>query len=169
MKSKQFIRTTLLLLVLLANVSCDQLSKRMVRQSVSDNENIDLIHSYFTLTRVENSGAFLSLGHSLPEPVRIVLLMILPSLTLIFAVIYLLRKINLSAKTSIAIAFIAGGGIGNLYDRIVYGSVTDFLHIDFVIFQTGVFNLADVSIMTGMFILIFGMMKKRELVNQQGE
>jgi len=169
MKSKQFIRTTLLLLVLLANVSCDQLSKKMVRQSVSYYENIELIHPYVTLTKVENSGAFLSLGHALPDFVRIALLTILPSLTLIFAVIYLLKKINLSAKTSIAIAFITGGGIGNLYDRIVYGSVTDFLHIDFVIFQTGVFNLADVSIMVGMFILIFGMMEKKELINQQEE
>ena len=52
------------------------------------------------------------------------------------------------------IGFIIGGGIGNIYDRFVYGSVTDFFHIDFVIFQTGIFNMADVSVMVGMFILL---------------
>jgi len=107
------------------------------------------------------------LGHALPDSVRITLLTVLPCLILIFAVFYLVKKINLSAKTSVAIAFVVGGGIGNLYDRIVYGSVTDFLHIDFVLFQTGVFNLADVSIMTGMFILIFGMIETKEpLINE---
>jgi len=41
-----------------------------------------------------------------------------------------------------------------LYDRVMHGSVTDFMHIDFIIFQTGIFNVADMSIMAGMFIII---------------
>jgi signal peptidase II len=52
--------------------------------------------------------------------------------------------------------FVIGGGTGNLYDRIIHGSVTDFLHLDLRLFQTGIFNMADVSIMTGMFIIILG-------------
>jgi len=47
-----------------------------------------------------------------------------------------------------------GGGIGNVYDRIIYGSVTDFLHIDLGLFETGIFNMADVSITTGALILL---------------
>ena len=54
----------------------------------------------------------------------------------------------------IGICFLIGGGIGNIYDRIVYGSVTDFLHMDFVLFKTGIFNMADVSIMTGIGLLL---------------
>ena len=50
----------------------------------------------------------------------------------------------------VALGFAIGGGIGNIYDRVVHGSVTDFLHIDLVIFQTGIFNMADVSLMVGM-------------------
>ncbi|MFN7601698.1 MAG: signal peptidase II [Bacteroidota bacterium] len=65
-----------------------------------------------------------------------------------------MTKKNLPNLTIIGICFVVGGGIGNIYDRLIYGSVTDFLHIDFVIFQTGVFNMADVSIMTGTFIVI---------------
>ena len=54
-----------------------------------------------------------------------------------------------------AVILIVGGGIGNLYDRIAYGSVTDFMHIKFGVLQTGVFNVADMSIMAGMFIILF--------------
>ena len=50
-----------------------------------------------------------------------------------------------------------------MYDRIIYGSVTDFLHIDFVIFQTGIFNLADVSIMAGMFLILIQSFRKKTL------
>ena len=53
----------------------------------------------------------------------------------------------------IGLCFVIGGGVGNLLDRIVYGSVTDFLYLKFGIFQTGIFNMADVSIMTGMFLV----------------
>ena len=57
----------------------------------------------------------------------------------------------------IGLSFIIGGGIGNIYDRIVHGSVTDFLHIDLGLFRTGIFNMADVSIMVGMGIVLFSM------------
>ena len=52
-------------------------------------------------------------------------------------------------------SFAIGGGIGNIYDRLVHGSVTDFMHINFGLFQTGIFNMADVSITTGMFIFLY--------------
>ena len=64
---------------------------------------------------------------------------------------------------SLGLAFIIGGGIGNIFDRIVYGSVTDFFHMDFVIFRTGIFNMADVSVMVGTSLLLvstFGKKKK---------
>ncbi|CAD5293424.1 Lipoprotein signal peptidase (fragment) [Imperialibacter sp. EC-SDR9] len=63
--------------------------------------------------------------------------------------------------TVLGICFMVGGGVGNIYDRLIYGSVTDFLHIDFVLFQTGIFNMADVSIMTGMFVILFDSYLKR--------
>ena len=50
--------------------------------------------------------------------------------------------------------FLIGGGLGNIFDRALYGSVTDFLHIDFGLFQTGIFNMADVSVMVGVFTIL---------------
>jgi signal peptidase II len=64
----------------------------------------------------------------------------------------------------IGISFIIGGGIGNIFDRIVHGSVTDFLHIDMGIFKTGIFNLADVSIMFGTAcILVYNLTKRKKV------
>ena len=64
--------------------------------------------------KIENSGAFLSLGESLPLPIKLILLVIVPSLLLAWATIFVLTRQNLSTKTFVGIAFIIGGGIGNL-------------------------------------------------------
>ena len=62
----------------------------------------------------------------------------------------------------IGLCFVIGGGVGNLFDRILYGSVTDFLYLKFGIFQTGIFNMADVSIMTGISIVLLQFLLKRD-------
>ena len=64
------------------------------------------------------------------------------------------------------LSFIAGGGIGNIFDRMVYGSVTDMLFIDLQFAHTGIFNVADVSVMigTGLILLEQFLPKKKELV-----
>ena len=50
---------------------------------------------------------------------------------------------------------IVGGGIANVFDRFMYGSVTDFLHIDLGgVFRTGIFNIADLSVTTGMIMIL---------------
>lgn len=152
--TKQILRTFTILAILSSNIGCDQISKRIVRQRIEYNEQISIIDDYVTLTKIENSGAFLSVGNTLPAPIKLLLLNIFPSVVLALALLYLLTKKNLSPKTILGISFIVGGGMGNIYDRVVYGSVTDFLHIDFGLFQTGIFNMADVSVMTGMFLVL---------------
>jgi signal peptidase II len=161
MKVKGILRILVILAILSTNIGCDQISKNIIRQRIDYNEQISLVSNYLTLTKVENTGAFLSVGNSLPQPMKMLLLTILPIVVLGLALVYLLTKKNLPDVTSLGICFIVGGGVGNIYDRIIYGSVMDFLHIDFVIFQTGIFNMADVSIMTGMFIVLFELYFKR--------
>ena len=153
MNAQRTIRNLAIVLLLSSTIGCDQVSKIVVRKHVADYEQIGLIHPYLTLTKVENTGAFLSLGNSLPQPLKILLLVILPMLALMYALIYLFIKTNLSWLRIVGICFIIGGGIGNIYDRLMYGSVTDFLHIDLGIVQTGIFNIADVAVMAGVILL----------------
>ncbi len=150
MNTKKVITNIAVLLVLVANIGCDQISKNIVRQKVDYYENISLVSSYFTLTKVENTGAFLSVGSALPETLKFILLSGIPVLALAFGVGYMFLRKNISKMSMLALSFAIGGGIGNIYDRIVHGSVTDFLHINLGVVQTGIFNMADVSIMVGM-------------------
>jgi signal peptidase II len=163
MRFSPFFRSLIILLALLSNISCDQLSKSIVRSSVDDAETISLLNNYVTVMKVENTGAFLSLGNTLPSTIRLALLVFIPVLVLGFGVFFIFRKKDISPMTSLGICCVLGGGIGNIFDRIMYGSVTDFLHIDFGLFQTGVFNLADVSIMAGVFIVLLGSYRKSSL------
>jgi signal peptidase II len=161
MNNKTILRAIVIFAILAINVGCDQISKSIARNRIEDHEQISVVDNYVTLMRVENTGAFLSLGNSLPKMVRFILLSLIPLAILGFGIGYLFTKKNLSKSMLLGFAFVIGGGIGNLYDRLVYGSVTDFMHIDFVIFQTGIFNMADVSIMTGMAIVIIGSFLER--------
>ena len=80
--------------------------------------------------------------------------MILPVIVLSVVLYYLLTNLSLDRLSVIGFSFVAGGGIANLYDRFVHGSVTDFLFMDFSFVQTGIFNVADLSVTTGMILLI---------------
>ena len=153
MQAKSVLRNIIILSVVLCNIGCDQVSKNVVRNNVATDEIISMMNNHLTVTRVENSGAFLSIGDSLSKPVKNILLSLLPLLALLFGMLYVYTRQQLSVTPLLSFCFILGGGIGNIFDRIMYGSVIDFLHIDFGIFQTGIFNMADVSITTGAIML----------------
>lgn len=160
-RKEQPLKFILLLLIVLLNVGCDQVSKTVVREKIDYNENISILKSYVTLTKIENTGAFLSAGDNLPESVRFILLSLLPILVLAYGLYYLIVNPNLPRTFQLGICFLIGGGIGNIYDRIKFGSVTDFLHIDFVLFRTGIFNFADISIIIGIGILLIDSFNKK--------
>lgn len=161
MKKSRKNKLILLFLFILFNVGLDQLSKSIVREKIDYNQNIALIDGYLTLTKVENTGAFLSIGDELPEALRVTLLNLLPILVLAFGFYYLYTQDDLPTPIQIGMCCLLGGGIGNIYDRIKFGSVTDFLHIDLGFVSTGVFNVADMSIMTGIGILLLQSFKRK--------
>ena len=82
MKIKRILRTLAILTILSSNIGCDQISKNIVRQKIDYYEQISLMDNYLTLTKIENTGAFLSVGQSLPQPIKILLLTILPLVAL---------------------------------------------------------------------------------------
>ena len=153
MATKSIIRIVLILLIITVNIGCDQFSKKMVKRSVLPYETIHVLNDHLTVTRVENSGAFLSAGDSMSKASKQIFLTLIPVVAMVLGLVYLFLK-PVSGNMLIGLCFVIGGGVGNLFDRILYGSVTDFLYLKFGIFQTGIFNMADVSIMAGMFIVL---------------
>jgi len=143
------IKTLLIIAIVMLNIGCDQVSKHIVREKIGYDQNINFLANHFTLTKVENAGAFLSLGDHIPANIKFILLTLIPLLVLAAGLIYLFMKKGIAKVPLIAACFIIGGGIGNVYDRLLYGSVTDFMHIGFGFLQTGIFNMADVSVTVG--------------------
>lgn len=166
MTKRAIFRTLIILLILISNFGCDQISKNLVRQNINYHEKISVIDPYFTLTKVENTGAFLSFGVEFPPAIKLVLLTILPLVIIVLALIYILTKQQLSKYRVLGIILIMGGGLGNIYDRIVFGSVTDFLRIDFILFKTGIFNIADASVMAGIFLIFLESFLHKEPTNE---
>lgn len=162
MKLKGTTRIIILVLILCLNLGCDQVTKSMMRAHINYYDQYHFFNDHVTLLHVENTGAFLSLGAQMIQPFRFILLTLLPILALFGGLIYVLMKKNLGNLMSVGIIFCIGGGLGNLYDRIVHGSVTDFLHIKFGSLQTGIFNAADVSIMIGFGLILVDAFLKRD-------
>jgi signal peptidase II len=145
----------MILFLVICNVGCDQLSKLVVRREVSYSERISVFKDYFTIIKVENTGAFLSVGSALPVYIKYIFLTVIPILLVFYSIFWLITRTRVPNLVVVGSCFLIGGGIGNLFDRLRFGSVTDFFHLDLVIFQTGVFNMADVSIVFGISLILF--------------
>lgn len=168
MKNNTVLRIALLLGLVIANIGCDQISKIKIRKEVEYGEHIQLIGDYFVMTKVENTGAFLSAGSDLPPVLRDILLIYLPIVVMLLVLGYILTQQKSNLWSLIGMAFVLGGGVGNLIDRILYGSVTDFLHIDLGGFaRTGVFNAADMSIMIGLGLVLVSSFKKEPVKEEE--
>ena len=144
-------------------IGCDQVSKELTRQKVGPREYIPVIGNHFILTNVENTGAMLGFGQDFPPIAKRIFFQGLPLLVLIILLYRTLTRTNLNQFLLFAFALVIGGGIGNLIDRIVHGSVTDFFQIRLGFLRTGIFNIADVAVTTGVFILILLVVKGRKL------
>ncbi|MDV7138668.1 signal peptidase II [Maribacter sp. TH_r10] len=152
-----------IILIVLLNVGCDQLSKDLVRKHVEPMDYIQVVNDNFILTNVENTGAMLGFGQDFPPILKRIFLQGLPLIVLLVLMARTLQKANLNRWMVLAFAFVIGGGIGNLIDRIAYGSVTDFFQVKFGFFKTGIFNMADVSVSIGVFLLLFVTLRYRNL------
>ena len=162
-------RSRLITLVIFLTIAIDQISKILVRSNIklrtetNLGERISLIGDAFILMNVENEGAFLGMGSELNDSLRWLLLLVLPILVLGYILRYILKDKTLDNWSIFAFSSIIGGGIANIFDRIAFGKVTDFFFIDLGgVFKTGIFNMADLSVTTGMIILLIINFKQKK-------
>jgi signal peptidase II len=151
-------RNLFITLLIAFNIAIDQISKAIVRSNMIEGARgeIDLIKDYFQLIWVENKGAFLGMGSDMNPTLKLIFLLILPTIVLSYVIYYIVKTKELDRTSLIAFCCIVGGGIANVFDRIVYGQVTDFFFIKITdTIKTGIFNVADLSVTTGMILLLF--------------
>jgi signal peptidase II len=142
-------------------IFCDRLTKILVARHVELNfGSVQVIPNLFSITHVENAGAAFSLFADWSPRVRIPLLVGFSSAAMVVVCYLLWSSARRFTWTGLALAFILGGAIGNLYDRLLYGRVTDFLHVYVGTHMWPDFNLADSAIVCGACLLsidlIFG-------------
>lgn len=144
-------RQVLVAVPLLATIGCDQATKHLARSLLAAGP---VTSAPLTFVRAQNPGAFLSVGAGLPEWLRYGLFTLSVAVALLLGVRALLASAGASPTFSIAGALMAGGGAGNLIDRLREGSVTDFVIFRAAGFSTGIFNIADVAITAGALLLL---------------
>lgn len=135
----------------------DLISKIIIKESLFLGQSIKVINNFFNITYVRNTGAAFSILS------KHTYLLVFVSIFIITLVLYYINKNKPKTKIEyISYSMILGGAVGNLYDRIVYGYVIDFL--DFLIFgyEYPIFNLSDSFIFIGVLILIVYMWRCKD-------
>ena len=155
-------RIILVFLVLFSCVGCDQTTKAAARRYLPRNEILSFAGDTLRLHYAENKGGFLGMGSALPEKIRCFLFTAGIGVFIVAALYYLLVS-QLPTVTVAALSLICGGGCGNLIDRIAHGGyVIDFLNVGVGGLRTGIFNIADVAIVAGAFLIVIrGIRQKR--------
>jgi signal peptidase II len=132
-------------------IGCDQVTKHIAKHNLVEGVSTSYWHDTVRLIYVQNTGAMLNFGDSLPPRLSFWLLSILPLLLLSALFIYSVRNANkMKPFQLLCFCLIFAGGIGNIIDRIAFDRhVTDFLNIGLGDLRTGIFNIADLCVTTG--------------------
>jgi signal peptidase II len=156
-------RIILFCICCLTFISCDRVTKDLAKEHLKDKATKTYLNDTVRLQYVENTGAALSLGDDLPKQVSFWLLSILPLLILSGLFIYTLKNLQqMGAMKVFSIALVFSGGIGNIIDRLLYDRhVTDFLNVGIGNIRTGIFNVADVCVTSGVIGLLIFFNEKR--------
>jgi signal peptidase II len=143
-----------LLLISVLDVVADRLTKTWVAAHIPLGGAIPVIPRVLRITHWTNEGAAFSLfaNSGAPHAVRwgLVIFTLLAACAVFMALIYLGSRFTLA---TIALALILGGALGNVHDRIVYGSVIDFIEVHIFNYHWPDFNIADSSIVVGACLL----------------
>lgn len=138
-----------MIIIIILVLIFDFLSKFLIDKYMMIGDTVPLVRNFFDLTYVKNTGVAFSMFENNGLLINIISCIII--LILIFYTYYnkpkdLLDKIGRS--------FIIGGALGNFFDRVIHGSVIDFLDFKLFGYDYPIFNLADAFIVIGAFLLV---------------
>ena len=144
---KSFKKHRIVAFLFLFTLISDQLSKLFVVKNLYVGESINVL-PFFNIVHVRNKGVTFGLLSGSLQPIFFIIL----SLVIVGFLIDYARK---NKNYQHFISLIVGGAIGNVIDRIVYGSVVDFLDFHLGRYHWPAFNIADSAIVIGVFVLFF--------------
>ena len=135
-------------------VALDRITKHLIESYIPLDENVQVIPGLFRLTHLENPGGAFSLFAASASRWRTPALIVfsVAALAVIFVLLWRNRQIKPDIK-AISLCLIFGGALGNLWDRLVSGGVTDFLDFYLGAHHWYPFNVADSAIVVGGLLL----------------
>jgi signal peptidase II len=145
-----------LLLLSVLVVVADRVTKWLASTRIVLGNNLIVIPHVFAISHVENPGAAFSLFNDSSSPARVRWLLLIFSLVAAVAVLVALVKLGRkTTATTVALALILGGALGNAWDRLRFGYVIDFLEVHIIHYHWPDFNVADSAIVVGGILLVF--------------
>lgn len=150
-------RLKLMAPVILIGIVFDQLTKIWAVSALKGGPRYSYLFDTLRIGYAENIGAFLGLGNTLSPEMRFWLLTGMVGLFLLGLLIYLLIGKEIDKLSLLALSLVFAGGFSNFIDRALNdGAVVDFLNMGIGGLRTGIFNVADMYIMAGAGLIIFG-------------
>ena len=140
-------------------IVADRWSKIGIKQSMTSFDSLPVIPGYLRIIHTENPGAAFGILADGNRWLRSGILIGVSALVLVFVISALWGKGSsfTSALSRAAMGFILGGAAGNLYDRVVHGTVTDFIEVYYGTWSFPAFNVADSAITIGASLLLIDM------------
>lgn len=146
----------MIFLIIVGTIAGDQATKLIAKRYLWPNGFYSYAGDTLRIQYAENSGAFLGLGATLPDPWRHLIFTVLVGIFLVALLVYLLRSRELTTFATVCLSFVCAGGLSNLIDRIAYdGRVVDFLNVGIGPLRTGIFNVADMAITFGALLMLW--------------
>jgi signal peptidase II len=139
-------------------VAVDQATKAMVRASVPIHDSVTVIPGFLDITLALNSGAAFGILNGADFPFKTVIIAVIATAALIGVGMYAASLSHHQLIARIGLALIIGGAAGNLIDRVLTGSVVDFVDVYWHTYHFWAFNVADSAISVGVTMLILDML-----------
>jgi signal peptidase II len=142
-----------------AIVVADQVTKSMIRSALTLHENVTIIPGLLDFTHVLNTGAAFGFLNSVDFPYKTTIISLVATIALVGVSWYSVSLSRHQLAARIGLALIVGGAAGNLVDRLMIGSVLDFVDVYWRDYHFWAFNVADSAITVGVTILIIDMLR----------
>ena len=144
----------------------DRATKVLIERNVSIWDTLQVIPGFFNIVHSKNRGAAFGMFSEGNSELRTFLLIGVSIAVLIFVAVLMLQPSRAgfsgSRTTMIGLSLVLGGAVGNIYDRIVSGMVTDFLEFYVGQWHFAAFNVADSAITVGAGLLLLDMWMSRK-------
>ena len=161
------VRLPWLLLISAGIFTADRWTKTWVAAHIAIGNAIPVFPGVLRITHWLNEGAAFSLfaDSASPHTVRVALI-IFTCVAALVVLIVMVRLGNHITLTTVALALILGGALGNVHDRLEYGSVIDFIEVHIFSYHWPDFNVADSAIVTGACLLLLdSLLSRRDAVS----